>query len=344
MFRYLLFPFAVLYHLVTAARNYLYDIGHKRQVEFTRFVIGVGNLRVGGSGKTPMIEYLVHRLHPGFRLAILSRGYGRTSRGFKVASPADEAASLGDEPFQMYRKFGNFLPVVVAEDRALAIPSVLLHYPDTEVLLLDDAFQHRSVKPQFSILLTEFDRPFYHDHVMPLGRLREARTGANRADVVVVTKCPASLSAQAQADITQSVQRFAGTRPVFFAGIRYQRPMPFHGPLTSIERQPLVLLSGIANPQPFESYARTKFIVAHHHIYPDHYRYRLRDVKEIAARIQPGQVLLTTEKDMVRLLQPSLRAALNNVPCFFLPIEMKFLNNGSVFEEMITAAVRNFKP
>src|SRR5690606_30346802 len=169
--RVVLYPFAVLYDIITRIRNHMYDTGMKPSTQFDLPVICVGNLAMGGTGKTPMVEYLI-RLLPG-RIAVVSRGYRRKTKGVRVAGDDDNAATIGDEPYQVHRKFPN-VTVAVGEDRAYTIPYVLDHVPDTSIVILDDAFQHRRIRPSFSILLTEFVRPFYRDFVLPSGRLRES--------------------------------------------------------------------------------------------------------------------------------------------------------------------------
>src|SRR5258706_3745257 len=208
MMRPLLFPFSILYDLVTRIRNRLYDIGHKKSFRFETTVVGVGNLNVGGSGKTPMIEYLVKLLLPQHKVATLSRGYGRKTSGLRFATKSDTADTLGDEPFQFFRKFDHEVLVTVGEDRAYAIPNILLHRPLTDIILMDDAFQHRAVDPQLSILLTDYRQPFYSDWVLPAGNLREARAGAHRSDVVVITKCPGDTPPETCIAIEKSVQRY----------------------------------------------------------------------------------------------------------------------------------------
>src|SRR4051812_38727618 len=193
--RLLLYPFAVLYNLVTRLRNHLYDIGHKPAFQFETPVITIGNLNVGGSGKTPMVEYLVELLKKDFKVATLSRGYRRETKGYRTATDSDTVRHIGDEPMQLFRKFGKDINVIVGEDRVFAIPNILHDFPETNVILLDDALQHRSVRARLSILVTEYSHPFYNDFVLPFGRLREARRGASRSDIVVVTKCVEGISA-----------------------------------------------------------------------------------------------------------------------------------------------------
>lgn len=202
-------PFSILYKWGMQLRNHLYDIEHKAVFRFDTKVISVGNLSMGGTGKTPFVEYILRYLiDKGYsnKVATLSRGYGRKSKGFRIATDEDSPKTIGDEPFQMYQKFKNEAVISVGEDRVLAIPSLLYEHPDNEIIVLDDAFQHRSVKPNFSVLLTDYNTLFYNDYVLPSGTLRESRKGAKRADVVVVTKCPVKLGKAEQEIIKQRIK------------------------------------------------------------------------------------------------------------------------------------------
>ncbi len=329
MLRLLLFPFAIVFDVVTRVRNHLYNIGHKPSFRFEVPIICVGNLNVGGSGKTPMTEYLIRLLSPTHRMATLSRGYGRRSRGFRIANAADNSTTIGDEPFQVYRKFGSKVCVAVGEDRAFAIPYILHEHEDIDVIVLDDAFQHRSVNPHFSVLLTEYNRPFTRDFVLPAGDLREARRGASRADAIVVTKCPAKASI---ASITTEVQRYAPGKPVFFSRISYGTPVPF-GALNQPSGK-IILVTGIANPDPLHEYLKARFEVAQHMKFADHHVFTDAEVKNMhyEAALNQELCLFTTEKDMVRLLQfPSIAEH----RWFYIPVEMEFVENGAEFDSLV---------
>ena len=338
--RFLLFPFALLYDGITRLRNHLYTNGNKPSVEFDRTVISVGNLNVGGSGKTPMIEYLARLLQSKYKLAILSRGYGRKTHGLRFAGNEDSAQTVGDEPYQYYRKFKDHVLVTVGEDRVLAIPEILHQQPETDIVLLDDAYQHRAVKPQFSILLTEFSRPFFKDYVLPMGMLREARRGADRADVIVVTKCPPSISVEQQKEITGQIRKYAPEQPVFFSAIEYGVPQPINGYKWENGGN-IVLVSGIAQSKLFEANARSQFSVVHHFDFADHHAYTKEDMKTIAdfCRQQKSPVfILTTEKDMVKLL-PFAETLTSG--WFYLPIETAFIDNGAEFDALIREAIQS---
>jgi tetraacyldisaccharide 4'-kinase len=331
MLSILLFPFAVLYDLVTSVRNFLYDIGWKKSYSFKPAVISVGNLNVGGSGKTPMIEYLVNLLSEKYSLAILSRGYGRVTRGFLLAEMHDDATTIGDEPFQFYRKYGNHLSIAVCESRVEGINKLLKRKPGVQVILLDDAFQHRSVKPLFSILLTDFYHPFFKDHVLPQGRLRESRNGSLRADTLVVTKC-LDVSNEVEYQFKMNLQKYAGPKPVFFSGVRYKVPIAVEGD-KQIGKD-VVLVTGIANNKPIMDYVSSHFNLVQHFQFKDHHRYSAEDIKSIQRTANQSKNILTTEKDLVKLISPNLNGGMNKKLWFYLPIETIFLNHGSEFDKL----------
>jgi tetraacyldisaccharide 4'-kinase len=338
--RILLFPFAILYNLVTWLRNRLYDQGLKPSIKFELPVIGIGNLTVGGTGKTPLTEYLIRLLASKYQVATLSRGYGRNTKGFRMAEVTDSAATIGDEPFQFHVKFGDRVKVAVGEERALAIANILQHAPSTEVILLDDAFQHRRVIPSLNILLTDYHRPFYEDFLLPAGRLRESRSGAGRADIVIVTKCPAEITDEQMIEMEKSIREFV-ERPVFFTRIRYGNPTPF-GRAGQRPGDQIGLLSGISNPRPLKHYVAQNFKLKKHFNYSDHHPYRVPDLQRLQRFIDenPGASILTTEKDKVKLAAPEFESFMQRLPMFYLPIEVDFIKNGQDFDEMVLNSIK----
>lgn len=338
LLKYLLLPFAWLYDLITRIRNYLYDIGHKKSFQFDVAVISVGNLNVGGSGKTPMVEYLIRLLADQYRVATLSRGYGRLTKGFRIANSEDDARSIGDEPFQVFRKFNDKVTVSVGEERVLAIPTILNESPEVQVILLDDAFQHRSVVPQFSVLVTDFEKPFYKDFLLPYGRLREARKGARRANAIVVTKCTTTDSATLN-QVRKEIEQVTGSIPVFFSSLHYDTPKEI-GHSNPISKR-IVLVSGIAKAASFEKEARRLYDVHSHIQYADHHRYTAGDLKKIddVATAAGIDCILTTEKDMVKLISPELSDHLKGKSWFYLPVKSVFLENGSEFDAVVKKIV-----
>jgi tetraacyldisaccharide 4'-kinase len=342
--RLLLLPFSILYDLITRIRNHLYDIGHKKSFRFETMVVGVGNLNVGGSGKTPMIEYLIKLLVPHHKVATLSRGYGRRTRGLRFATEGDTAATLGDEPFQFFRKFGHDVQVTVGEDRAFAIPNILNDSPLTDVILMDDAFQHRAVDPQLSILLTEYRHPFYNDWVLPAGNLREARAGARRSDVIVITKCPDDTTLEMRVAMEKSVQPYAPGKPVFFTALQYGSPITFGA--EQPRSSEIVLVSGIANSHALEEYMASRFTLLRHFCYRDHHRYDLADLQaihEFCRQLKKPVDIVTTEKDMVKLIDPQFKEAIDSMPWFYLPVQISFLKDGSDFDRVVLHAIEKEK-
>lgn len=333
--RFLLFPFSILYHLITAIRNRLYDNGSKPSARFGIPVISIGNLSVGGTGKTPLTEYLIRLFSRQHDVATLSRGYGRKTRGFRIANPTDSARTVGDEPFQFFVKYGDRVTVAVGEERAMAIPLILEQFPKTDVILLDDAFQHRQVTPSLNILLTDCSRPFYNDYLLPSGRLRESRDGAARADVVVVTKCPEELSDEAMIDIEHSIRRYVD-KPVFFTHIRYGAPVPYSRQEKTM-RDNVIALSGISNPKPFLTFARNNFKVVRELTYGDHHDFSQSDVDKLERLLKQysHSSILTTEKDKVKLASPEFAEQVNRLSLFYIPIEIRFNKNGQDFDELV---------
>jgi tetraacyldisaccharide 4'-kinase len=333
----LLLPLAWLYAAVLAVRNWLYDHGWKSSRAGWVPLIGVGNLRVGGTGKTPHVAWVVEELvRQGQRPAILSRGYGRQTKGPRLATPADSAATVGDEPWQYYEQFNDLgVPVAVAENRQLGLDLLRQQHPELTTVVLDDAYQHRRVQPTLNILLTELARPFYHDFVLPAGRLRETRAGAARADVVIITKCPPDLGVEAQAEVTAQVRRYARPEvPILFSAYDYAAPQPLSAAATALgpprAGQLALLLTGIAQPGPLrEHLLAVGYGVADAFIFPDHHAFTPADLGAVRARWRPGQVIFTTEKDATRLLAPALAEALVGLPVYTIPVRVALLGAGA---------------
>lgn len=334
----ILFPFAVLYDGVTSLRNRLYDRGVYHSNRFEANVVAVGNLAIGGTGKSPMIDYLIgYFQNRDFKVTTLSRGYGRKTYGFRRTTFADTPDTVGDEPYMYFRKYFGLLPVFVGEDRDLAISELLGHVPDTDVILLDDAFQHRKVVPSVHIVLTTYDHPFYEDYLLPAGRLRESREGAKRADFIIVTKCPANLNNVQRDEIRTKIARYSEAE-VFFMTIVYDEPQPFFDTDKKLQST-VVGISGMANPQPFEAYLSRNYEVKLTHHYRDHYRYLQQDAKDIARELDETISLLTTEKDMVKLKYFS---ELKTHSCHYVPIRMKFLADEALFLSHLESYLKNY--
>jgi tetraacyldisaccharide 4'-kinase len=335
----LLFPFSVLFGAVASLRNHLYDIGFRPSVRFEVPVISVGNLSVGGTGKTPMIEYLIRLFSIEYHIATLSRGYGRRTKGIRIAGDSDNAATIGDEPLQFYRKFKDKAVVAVGEERVFAIPHILDQYPDTDLILLDDAFQHRRVQPCFQILLTDFNNLFIKDYLLPAGRLREPRTGASRADVIIVTKCPSNITDDEMISIESSIRAY-NKKAVFFTKISYGTILPVSG-FSPYKPEKIILVTGIANPAPMEKYLRNNFALVKHFSFADHHVYSQNDLISICQAASRAEAcVVTTEKDVVKMDGKIFENA--SVPLHYLPIEIEFLKNGKEFDEMVLNAARTY--
>lgn len=324
--RKLLFPFAILYGIVTSIRNFLYNESIFKSYSFPIPIIAVGNLSVGGTGKTPQIEYLIRLLQDDYKVAVLSRGYKRKSEGFVLADEKSTVEILGDESFQIFQKFPQ-IQVAVDANRKNGIEKLLELKNKPEVILLDDAFQHRRVKAGFYILLTAFDDLFCDDYILPTGNLRESRNGANRADIIVVTKCPNIIS---EAEKERIKSKIGLSKTIYFSTIAYDDFVYDNNsslPISEIKLKEKLLLAGIAKPDLFFDYLKqpTDDILS----FPDHHHFTENDIKTIKNKTK-NQLIITTEKDYVRLHNHNLQS---NV--YYLPIKSKFLSDGDDFNKTI---------
>ncbi|MBD1383819.1 tetraacyldisaccharide 4'-kinase [Mucilaginibacter rigui] len=341
--RWLLLPFSLLYGLVVIIRNWFYDAGLFKSKQFDLPVICVGNLEVGGAGKSPMTEYLIRLLKNDYQLATLSRGYGRHTKGFILADMASTSAQIGDEPSQFKHKFPN-VSVAVCEDRVAGIDQLKTNH---DLILLDDAFQHRAVKPGLSVLLFDYTHLQQPKFVLPAGNLREPFSGRWRADVMVVTKCPDDLT---ERQMTNSYEKIAplNWQPLFFSAISYQPLQDMEGQLvdfTMDANTTVFLLTGIANPKPLVQHINQFTVNIIHHNYPDHHPFSLKNMVKLAGEFSAcksqKKVIITTEKDAQRLGVHELLPAVAQLPVWVLPIGIKFLNNGQQeFDKTIINYVR----
>ncbi|POS01381.1 lipid-A-disaccharide kinase [Flavobacterium croceum DSM 17960] len=328
LLRKILFPFSILYGLITTIRNFLYDVQLKKSTSFSIPIIAVGNLSVGGTGKTPQIEYLIRLLSPHYKLATLSRGYKRKTKGFLVANSSTTLEMIGDEPFQIYKKFPQ-VTVAVEANRTLGIKNLINQYkPD--VILLDDAFQHRKVKAGFYILLTAFDDLFVKDFVLPTGNLRETKPGAKRADVIIVTKCPNDLSDIVRQKYIEKIKPYSKKEAsVFFTTIGYDNKL--YSNIDDIEVQQIkhtnkVLVAGIAKPEPFFRYLQNENDEIM--VFPDHHYFSEKECVTIKNKAN-NKPIVTTEKDYVRMPNNYFEKL------YYLPIQSKFISGGDNFDKLI---------
>lgn len=334
---FILLPLAWIYDGVTRLRNLLFDCGVWKQRHYDVPMMAVGNLAVGGTGKTPHTEYLLRLLSSKYRTAVLSRGYGRKSRGYQVAEGDISAEVLGDEPLQMHRKFPD-VTVAVCEDRCAGAGRLLQRNPAPEVLVLDDAYQHRHIRAGLYLLLTDYSRLYSSDLVLPAGRLRESRRGSRRADIIVVTKCPPGMSEKERDGIIGKLAPLP-RQSVYFSTMAYGRPYPlFSGTSLPDEEvkdpvnacgKSVFLLSGIAHPEPLSRHLEERGCSCRALRFPDHHRFTASDfahINEMFAAMPPGTWALTTEKDAARLLDnPSLLDENLRRNLWVQPIEVKFL-------------------
>lgn len=344
-FRLLLLPFSILYGAIVYLRNWMYDKSILKSTRFGIPVICVGNLSVGGTGKSPMVEYLVMHLKDKWKVATVSRGYKRKTKGYALASASSTAIDIGDEPMQFYRKFPD-VPIAVGEERLVAIPQLLHDHPDTQVIILDDAFQHRAIQAGFNILLTEYANLFTRDFFLPTGDLRDQWSSFKRADVIVVTKCPRHLDEEERTSIIREIRPLP-EQQVFFTTIVYGSPYHItRRNFTFIdENTEVLLITGIANPRPLKDFLESRVHMYTMMHYGDHHIFTIDDWKDIVKKfekIEGKKMLLTTEKDAMRLLK--FEAEIGDLPLYVIPIEHMFLfDGGEAFDKNVFNFIDNFK-
>ncbi len=345
----LLAPVSLLYGAGVGFRNWAYRRGIMRGISFSVPVISVGNLSVGGAGKTPHIEYLIRLLNPYLNLATLSRGYRRKTRGFLVVRPDMTVEEVGDEPLQYARKFPD-VTVTVAEERAFAIPEIVGRRPDTQLVLLDDAFQHRAVKPGLNILLTQYELPFTRDYLLPSGRLREWRSGYERADVIVVSKCPPDLDRAAADALREEIDPLPHQQ-VYFSYYDYGAPyylLDHRYRLKMEEGIDVLLISAIANAEYLLQHLRAAAPTVHSLEYADHHYFTGQDMANLKRRFAElkgkHRAIITTEKDATRLIAYRDFIGAEGLPVFVLPLEVRFLfGEGPDFDRQVREYLLGFE-
>lgn len=326
--RLLLYPLTLIYGLLVWVRNRMYDAGISSSIKFSLPVITVGNLSTGGTGKTPHIEYLIEYLQYRYRVATMSRGYKRFTKGFIVADANANALKIGDEPMQYVMKYPEVV-VSVAEERLTGIPSLLQRRPDIDVILLDDAFQHRSVRAGLNILITDYSKPFYNDHILPFGNLREGRSSYKRADIIVVSKCPPNLSKEKAEEITSKINPLPHQK-IFFTAIHYFHPYELFGKeRVDLTNKNKILVCGIARPEPLIQYLEQFKGSIHTLTYRDHHYFVTKDIEEIQAAYNnwdvADKIVVTTEKDATRLLLLADKLKEWGVSIAVMPIKVSVL-------------------
>ncbi len=336
----LLYPLSLLYGFIVGVRNLLFDIKILKSKGFKIPIIAVGNITVGGTGKTPHIEYLIQLLQNDFKIATLSRGYKRKSKGFILADNNATAKQIGDEPMQIKRKFPNIL-VAVDKKRVNGVQNLLKHQSgkDLQVILLDDAYQHRYIKPGLSILLMDYNRLITRDHILPYGRLRESANEKVRANIIIVTKTPADMTPIQQRIITKEIDALP-FQHLYFTTLSYGAVQPVFSQDTSVIKAQeilenkniaILLVTGIANPKPLRDYL-SKFSRQIKEIqFPDHYHFKTKDIKKIEREFKQidatHKLIITTEKDATRFLEMNIESKVIQEAMFYIPLEIKFMGD-----------------
>ncbi|HEY6504117.1 MAG TPA: tetraacyldisaccharide 4'-kinase [Chitinophagaceae bacterium] len=345
-FRILLLPFALLYWLAIAIRNWLYDKNISRSSSFGLPLICVGNLSVGGTGKSPMVEYLVRLLKDDFKIATLSRGYKRKTKGYALADQETTALEIGDEPMQFHLKFPG-VPVAVGEERLDAISQLLHDKPSLDAIILDDAFQHRAIKAGLNILLTEYNNLFTRDFYLPTGDLRDLKSSYKRAEVIVITKCDPAISENEKQKIIKEIKPKQG-QTVFFTAIQYGEAYHIHTKQSYrlSEKAEVLLVTGIANPKPLKSLLEEHSKAYTMQQYPDHHIFSIDDLREIRKKFRQTEssekIILTTEKDAVRLVK--FDHELTDLPMYVIPVKHHFLfGEAEKFNELVINFIKNFR-
>lgn len=326
---------AVIYGVVLQIRHFLFDHGLLKSQSFDKPVICVGNLSFGGTGKTPLTIYLAELLSRDRKVAIISRGYRRKSNGFVIVTPEMQPEWAGDEPIEMSRRLPD-VTVAVDRNRAAGLTKLFKEF-DTHTAILDDGFQHRKVNPKLTILLTDYQHLYSKDYLFPAGRLRDVKTRAKKAQIVIVTKCPDL----ANSDLLRQQLNLIPAQSLYLSRIRYQYVRPLYRetqePLSMIINKSILLITGIATPEYLLTFLREKGTRTAHKIYPDHYTYTSKDIKEITELFNnfdaPSKLLLTTEKDAVKLQRAEFKNLIGQLPFFVIGQATEFLSGAKQFEE-----------
>lgn len=347
----LLFPFSILYGAITGIRNALYDWKVLKSKSFDIHTICVGNLAVGGTGKTPHIEYLINLLKSEFNVATLSRGYKRKTSGFLVANENSTALDIGDEPLQYFSKHHE-ITVAVDTSRVNGIKQLLALENAPSIVLLDDAFQHRALKCELNIIVSEYTNLYLHDILMPSGNLRESKKAIHRTDIVIISKTPESATAIDIRNVTKDL-KLLPHQHVFFSWLKYGELQGFQNPndtintLNDLFRYRIVLFTGIGNPTPMITYLKEYSSSVTHISYPDHHTFTLENLSNIRNQydaIEGGnKIIITTEKDAMRLRGTDLEDTANTLPLYVLPIEIDFKDKTQEFNQLIINYARTNK-
>lgn len=337
----ILFPFGWIYGLISKVRNRLYDTGFFESFTPDMLTVNVGNLSVGGTGKTPMVSFLIDYLVKNqIKVAILSRGYGRQTKGFRQVSSTSLAAEVGDESLQLASMYPN-VSVVVCENRKIGIEQLLADFPSTQIIILDDAFQHRKIKAHFNFLLTPYYNLYPTDYYLPAGYLRDHKSRARQAESIVVTKCPPDLSSEEQLIIRKKLKP-KDKQNVFFSAISYGSPKAV---LNAIQEpfDKVVLVTGIANPTPLVEHLKQSQHILKHFNYPDHHPFKIKEINQWLKAVEKHEngVIVTTEKDWSRI--QVFKDELQKKPVYVIPIALDFIPNRTLIDGVLNSLLQRIE-
>jgi tetraacyldisaccharide 4'-kinase len=351
-FAFLLFPISLIYGLAVFIRNLLFDAGLLKSTRFQLPVLSVGNITAGGTGKTPHVEYIADLIRSRYRVAVLSRGYKRKTKGFLLAGAKSTADEIGDESRQIKNMFPDII-VAVDNKRVHGIKRLMAEFPDLETVILDDAFQHRHVRPDLSIVLIDHERPVFRDFLLPLGNLRECPRNINRADTVIVTKCPQDMNPEKRKTFVSKLH-LRRRQPVFFTSYRYGNLVPVFAEKAMVidqnkkrnDNPGVLLVTGIADSRPLKMYINQTMTVAAEMRFGDHHLYSIRDIRAIEKRFielpAERKIILTTEKDATKLRELAGELQRLHAFLYYIPVQVNFLDEGRVkFEEMVKNLVHD---
>jgi len=341
LLKILLFPLYGLYYAIIFLRNWLFDVGIVKSVSPKILTINVGNLSLGGTGKTPLVEYLVRLLSDKNKVSTLSRGYGRKTKGFLLADNKASAETIGDEPLQYYLKFKDKINIAVCENRVVGVEEIGKIFANNQLIILDDAFQHRKISPHINLLLSDYNKPFYNDNLVPFGRLRDVRVSAKRADAVIITKCPSKIAETEKEKISGEVLAYSRVEiPVFFSKIVYQEITSYALRNDFDVTKNIIIFTAIAKPKVFVKYLKEKkLIIEKKFDFPDHHSFSRKDIDKVLDKRHENLQIITTEKDMVKL-KPQL-SDLELKQFFYVPIEIE-VENKIDFEAFINTKIEFF--
>lgn len=347
----LLLPFAIIYDAITSFRNALYDWKFLKSKSFDVHTVCVGNLAVGGTGKTPHVEYLIRLLKNDFKVATLSRGYKRKTSGFILANDSSTAYDIGDEPFQYKAKYPE-LPICVDANRVNGVKKILALPNAPNVIILDDAFQHRALKCELNIVISEYSNLYLNDYLLPLGNLRESKKGIHRADIIIISKTPEKTTSIDIRNLMKDIKPLSHQK-LFFSWLKYGELTGFQNPAETIDtlndlfRYRIVTFTGIANPTPMITYLKEYASEVKHIQYPDHHQFTLQNIADISAALDAieggNKIVVTTEKDAMRLKGTDLQDIANTLPLFILPIEVDFKEKTEEFNQTMINYVKTNK-